>query len=87
MATTAGWPSRADLQFSTPGGAASEFTEPEVGAAAVAALIGSRLQTAAGSRDGTLTLTFTTGAKIIVFDDGVQHESYQIYDGERLIVV
>jgi hypothetical protein len=70
-----------------PGGQAAEFTDPPAGAAALTAFIGARLQHAAGSPDGTLTLTFATGAKIVVFDDSTQYESYQIYDGERLIVV
>jgi hypothetical protein len=70
-----------------PGGDPTEFTDHEAGGTVLAALTGTRLQCATGTTDGTLTLVFGTGAKILVFDDSTQYESYQICDGDRLIVV
>jgi len=70
-----------------PGGEAEEFTAAPAGAAALAALLGAQLENVAGTADGTLTLTFATKAKVIVFDDSAQYESYQIHDGDDLIVV
>ena len=39
------------------------------GAAALTSLLGAHLDTVTGTPDGTLTLSFTTRAKVIVFDD------------------
>jgi hypothetical protein len=68
-------------------GEAEDFHDAPAGAAALAALLGERLETIAGNPDGRLTLTFTTGAKVIVFDDSPHYESYQIHDGADLWVV
>lgn len=68
-------------------GEQQEFVDVTDGAAALAALLGSRIDRATGTTDGTLTLMFVTGAKVIVYDDSDQYESYQINDGDRLIVV
>lgn len=71
----------------SPSGEIEEFTDMPAGAAALAALLGARLEHAAGTRDGTLTLSFATKAKVVVFDDSTHYESYQIHDGGNLVVV
>jgi hypothetical protein len=68
-------------------GEPEEFTAAAAGAAALAAILGAQLEHVAGTPDGTLTLSFSTGAKVVIFDDSTNYESYQIPDGEQLIVV
>lgn len=70
-----------------PSGEQQEFVDVPAGAAALAALLGRRVDRVTGTTDGTLTLTFVTGATVTVYDDSDQYESYQINDGDRLIVV
>ncbi len=64
-----------------------EFTTMPGGAAQLAALLGAHLDDVSGACDGTLTLSFASGITIVVFDDSSHYESYQIHDGDRLIVV
>jgi hypothetical protein len=64
-----------------------EFTDMPVGAAQLAALLGAHLDDVSGARDGTLVLSFATGSQVVIFDDSTHYESYQMHDGDRLIVV
>ena len=64
-----------------------EFTTMPGGAAQLAALLGAHLDEVSGTCDGTLKLSFATGITLIIFDDSSHYESYQIHDGDRLIVV
>ncbi len=64
-----------------------EFTDMPAGAAQLAALLGSHLESVSGTPDGTLKLSFAAGVTVAVFDDSGDYESYQIHDGDRLIVV
>jgi Family of unknown function (DUF6188) len=64
-----------------------EFTDMPGGAAQLAALLGTHLDDVSGTRDGTLKLSFATGITVVIFDDSSHYESYQIRDGDRLIVV
>ena len=70
-----------------PGRARQEFTDMPAGAAQLAALVGAYLDDVSGASDGTLMLSFATGAQVVIFDDDARYESYQIHDGDRLIVV
>ena len=70
-----------------PGRARQEFTDMPAGAAQLAALVGAHLDDVSGASDGTLMLSFATGAQVVIFDDDTRYESYPIHDGDRLIVV
>jgi Family of unknown function (DUF6188) len=70
-----------------PGRSREVFTGMPAGAAQLAALLGDQVDDVTGAPDGTLKLIFTTGATVIIFDDSTRYESYQIHDGDRLIVV
>ena len=70
-----------------PGCGREEFTSMPAGAAKLAALLGARLEYVSAARDGTLMLNFDTGTQVVIFDDSTHYESYQIRDGDRLIVV
>ncbi len=70
-----------------PGCGREEFTSMPAGAAKLAALLGVHLEYVSGTRDGTLMLNFDTGTHVVIFDDSTHYESYQIHDGDRLIVV
>lgn len=55
-------------------------------AASLLQLIGSSVVTVQGERDGTLTLGFSNGALVQIFDtEG--YEAYQIYNGNQTIYV
>jgi len=75
-----------DLAAATGASQRSHSNAP-AGAAALVALLGAQLESVGGTADGTLTLTFASEAKVIVFDDSTHYESYQIHDGNDLIVV
>ncbi|MDQ2986391.1 MAG: DUF6188 family protein [Armatimonadota bacterium] len=50
-------------------------------------LTGHSVQMAEGSEDGTLTLVFTNGQQLIVYDDLPMYESYKINIGTTEIIV
>jgi len=53
----------------------------------VGVLLGKRVFSATGSPDGTLTLHFPSKARLEMFDDSKQYESYVITHKGRVIVV
>jgi hypothetical protein len=53
----------------------------------ICTLISQSIAEARGEEDGTLTLQFTNGDMLTIYDDSNQYESYQIKHGDKLIVV
>ena len=76
-----------DYAVSTPGGAQARYSAAPEGAAELIALLGSRVTDVQISEHGTTTVHFADGAAIPIYDSEAHYESYQIYIGERLIVV
>ena len=56
-------------------------------AAALAALLDVQIVDALVATPGTVTLRFATGTTIEIYDSSQHYESYQIYIGDRVIVV
>ncbi len=56
-------------------------------AQSLCSLLGLCVQRAVGSPDGTLSLEFENGTRLVVYDDNENYESYQIRFGDKLIVV
>lgn len=50
-------------------------------------LAGESIESAQASADGTLSLTFTNGHRLVIYDDTPQYEAYRIrLGGEEIIV-
>jgi Family of unknown function (DUF6188) len=60
---------------------------PPVESSSLMALIGKRVVSASGDADGTLTLQFENGGKIICIDESKNYESYTLIIGGREIIV
>ena len=63
------------------------LSSPPVDSSAIMALIGKRVSSAIGSRDGTLTLKFENGGTIFCLDDSEEYEAYTIQAHGKTIVV
>lgn len=50
-------------------------------------LVGHSVTQVEGNKEGTLTLLFSNGGVLKIFDDQTHYESYSIYDGERDIYI
>jgi hypothetical protein len=78
-------------QFSYFDGQTESIWQPEPGFAQIAAravaLLGATIQAFEGHEDGTLTLTFSNGHRLIVPDSSREYESYEITLPGRTIVV
>ena len=73
-------------------GAQQEWTwKPEPGAAQIAtrmvSLLGATIQSFEGHENGTLTLVFSNGHRLTIFDSSKEYESYDIARPGQTIVV
>ena len=68
-------------------GREQRFVAARDGAAPLVALLGSTVAAASGSTDGTLTVAFTSGATLTIYESDDPYESYQLHFGEGLIIV
>jgi Family of unknown function (DUF6188) len=82
-----GIPIEGDYAVSRPGGAQARYSAAPEGAAGLIALLGSRVTDVQISEHGTTTVHFADGAAIAIYDSEAHYERYQIYIGERYIVV
>ena len=76
-----------DFAVALAGRAATMYSSAPEGAADLASLLGSEVSDASVIEPGTTSIRFANGATITAFDSQAHYESYQIYFGERLIVV
>ena len=76
-----------DYAVSKPGRAPTRYSAAPEGAAELISLLGSRVTDFQISEHGTTTIYFADGAAIAIYDSEEHYESYQIYIGEREIVV
>ena len=76
-----------DYAVSTPEATQVRYSEAPQGAAALIALLGSHVTDVRVTEPGTTTLHLSAGAAISIYDSEKHYESYQIYIGDRLIVV
>jgi hypothetical protein len=76
-----------DYAVSKPGGAQTRYSAAPEGAGELVALLGSSVTDVQISEHGTTTIYFADGAAIAIYDSEAHYESYQIYIGEREIVV
>jgi hypothetical protein len=76
-----------DFSIGPSGGAARTYDRPPEAAQALADLLGVEVVAAEVTEPGTVTLRWADGSALQVFDSNEHYESYQIYLGERLIVV
>jgi hypothetical protein len=63
------------------------FESLSLAACAIRELLNRKVISANGDPKGTLTLGFSGGNQIEIYDDSKQYESYVIKHGEKLIVV
>ena len=76
-----------DYAVSKPGGAQTHYSAAPEGVGELVALLGSSVTDVQISEHGTTTIYFADGAAIAIYDSEEHYESYQIYIGEREIVV
>lgn len=76
-----------DFSVKSAEGKASTYDGGREAAQVLANLLGERVEEAQVTAPGTLTLRWSNGSVLEVFDSNEHYESYQIYLGERLIVV
>jgi uncharacterized protein DUF6188 len=76
-----------DYAVSGPGAAQNRYSAAPEGAAGLVGLLGSRVTDVQVADHGTTTVQFVGGAAIMIYDSEEHYESYQIYIGDRLIVV
>jgi hypothetical protein len=72
---------------SGPSQAQTRYSAAPAGAGALVALLGSRVTDAQVFADGTTTVLFADRGAVTIYDSEAHYESYQIYIGERIIVV
>lgn len=63
------------------------FSRPPLAAEPLVELLDSVVTSSSGETEGTLTLSFSNGTVLEVFDSSKQFESYQIRHGEHQYVV
>lgn len=76
-----------DFAVTTANGQMKRYDRPPDAAQALADLLEVTVVEAEVASPGTLTLRWADGSVLEVFDSNEHYESYQIYLGERLIVV
>jgi hypothetical protein len=70
-----------------PGEVQVRYSAPRDGAPVLVSLLGAAVTSADVTADGTTTIQLVDGTAIEIYDSETHYESYQIYIGERLIVV
>jgi hypothetical protein len=76
-----------DYGVSGPGSALVRYRAAPEGAARLVELLGSTVADVKVTEHGTTTVHFADGSAIAIYDSNKHYESYQIYIGDRLIVV
>lgn len=78
-----------EASFSVQVGAGAPFVtnSPPVESSELMALIGKKVRAAAGSVDGTLTLTFENGGTVVCLDDSDGYESYTVHARGKTFIV
>ncbi|UQX89255.1 DUF6188 family protein [Jatrophihabitans telluris] len=76
-----------DYAVSGPDVARDRYSAAPEGATGLVGLLGSRVSDVQVVDHGTTTVHFVGGAAIMIYDSEEHYESYQIYIGDRLIVV
>ncbi len=69
------------------GASATRFDDLFASSSHLLGLIDGSIRDVSGTREGTLTLGFSDGAELSIFDTSDRFESYQIRLGDELIVV
>lgn len=69
------------------GASYQKYDDYRAAASVVAALLQDVVVSAKGEIDGTLTLEFCGGGRLVVYDDSKHYESYVITNGDKLVVV
>jgi hypothetical protein len=75
------------VQLTSPDGNRERFENFPKAACALAGLANQIVLSARGNASGTLTLEFSDGSQLEIFDDSREFESYTIRNGEQLIIV
>jgi hypothetical protein len=67
--------------------ATETVARPPVVTSCLMALVGKKVQTAVGTSDGTLVLTFENGGSVSCIDDSKEYESYRIRSNGKEFVI
>lgn len=75
------------VQFVVPAGAESHFDYAVGAVALMHSLITQSVVSVSWAQDGTLSLGFENGERLILLDERKMYEAYQIYYGDLSIIV
>jgi len=75
------------IGLATTDGAYQKYKNLLESAVGVVALLGRTVMSSTADADGTLSLQFSGGARVDIYDDSKQHESYTIINGDRMFVI
>jgi hypothetical protein len=76
-----------ECKYQTKTGETISIENYPASASLICKLINHSIVDAQGEENGTLSLKFSNGDTLIIYDDSEQYEAYQIQNGDKLIVV
>jgi len=76
-----------DLEHRLPSGKGMLYSDVAAAASALASLLNSTIKSYSIEPPGNLKMFFSNGDALVIYDSNPSYESYQVRNGEQLIVV